>query len=165
MKLSCVTLLASAAIALILPSCVTQIPAQLGQAKLRAAPKNFNRPGPLILVDKVDGQRAVYDKRDYSAILAPGPHVVELQMTEGSQPPAGELVMLLAKAFAPPPPPPPQTVHQFFAENGHDYLFRWALMDDKRGSAIWIEDYTRGGQVVSGFKPMSAPICADPFRK
>ena len=165
MNFSCASLLTVVSVAILLPACVTRIPAEQGQAKLREGPRNFNRPGPVILVDKVDGKTGVYDWRDYSTVLSPGPHVIEFKTMAGSGPQPGPLIVLIAKAFAPPPPPPPQTVHRFAAESGHDYLYRWALNADKRGESIWIEDYNRGGQVVSGERPGSAPEMSDPFKK
>ncbi len=153
------------AMALLLSSCVTPIPAQPGQAKLRAGPGNFATRGPLILVEKVDGQPPVFDERDRSAILTPGPHVVEVKTIADQSNQPGELLLLLIEAFGSPPPPPPQTVHSFTAESGHDYFFRWAFKDDKVGDAIWIEDYNRGGQVVSGSKPSKAHVMRDPFAK
>ena len=165
MSISFTTLMTAVSVAILLPACVTRIPAQQGQAKLRAGPRNFNHPGPVIIVDKVDGKPNVIDKRDYSSILSPGPHEIELKTFAGSGQQPGELVLLLAKAFAPPPPPPPQTVHRFVAVSGHDYLYRWALNKNKPGESIWIEDYNLGGQVVSGVRPLGAPEMSDPFKK
>jgi hypothetical protein len=137
-----------------------------GQAKIRTAPRNFNRPGPVILVKSVDGQQPVSDKRDYSTVLTPGHHQVELDLIQPSgQAPAGELVALLAKKlFANREPPAPQTMHHFVAESGHDYLIRWSWDKSAGREAIWIEDYDRGGQPVSGIKDHQAPTFSDPFR-
>ena len=154
------------AAACLLSSCITQHPALPDQAKLRAPPQDFNRPGPFILVNKVDGQEPAFDKRDYSTILTAGPHVIELETKNSSYgPQPGELIAFLAKKFAPPPPPPPQLEHRFTAELGHDYLYRWALQMDNHQEFIWIEDHTRGGQVVSGQRPPDAPKLKDPFKK
>ena len=67
------------AAACLLSSCITQHPALPDQAKLRTAPQDFNRPGPLILVTQVDGQEPASDKRDYSIFLTAGPHAIELE--------------------------------------------------------------------------------------
>ena len=151
----------------LLSSCaqVQQVGALPGQAKLRReGPEKFSLAytGANVDVVEVDGRTPKVDPVDRSVILTPGSHEVELSVyLPGLEANPGVIRAFVESEAA--KTGTPQRSHRFVAKSGHDYIMRHSIFVEHGVGALWIEDYSAGGLVVSGSRPKGAKPLRDPF--